>query len=170
MCMKPMHTPATITTLVLLLWNSITVSDGGDSKSFPSLERKCMYLILLLSLSCRVMTISQGCLHIWVPLCAFYHSVSSLSVSSVTSTGINSSHGGHTLRYWWPPQVHPRREQRLHFPPSHVTYTDMRLSALWCFSTVTYLSKNLVIPFSTPTCSCRQQTWGNKELGSDTFS
>lgn len=43
-------------------------------------------------------------------------------------------------------------------------------SALWCCSAATYLSKNLVILFSASTCSCRQQTWGNKEFVSDTLS
>lgn len=46
-----------------------------------------------------------------------YSTVQALSVSGVTSTGINSSHSEHTQRHWWPPQVHPRREHRLHFPP-----------------------------------------------------
>lgn len=46
-----------------------------------------------------------------------YSTVQALSVSGVTSTSINSSHSEHTQRHWWPPQVHPRREHRLHFPP-----------------------------------------------------
>lgn len=72
MFMKPMHTPASISTLVLLLSNGTTISDYGDFKSFPSVEQKCLYLILLLSLSSNVMTLSRGCLHIWVPLCVFH--------------------------------------------------------------------------------------------------
>lgn len=58
-----------------------------------------------------------------------YSTIQTLGVSSVTSTGINSSHSEHIQRHWWPPQMHPRREHRLHFPPPRVTYTDKEASA-----------------------------------------
>lgn len=71
--MKSMHTPASITTLVLLLSDATTISDDGDSKSCPNLDQKCLYLTLLLCLSCSVRTLLGGCLHVWVPLCVFPH-------------------------------------------------------------------------------------------------
>jgi len=58
---------------MLLLLNGTTTSDEEDFKSFPKLEQKYQYLILLLSLSSNVITLLEGCLHICVALSVFHH-------------------------------------------------------------------------------------------------
>lgn len=108
-------------------------------------------------------TFTAGCLHIWAPLCV--STIQALSVSRLISTDINRSHSD----FGDLPRCTPGGNTDCTFPlPVSLTQTGGFCAR--CCSVVTYLSKNPVIPFSPAACSCRQQTWRNEELVSDTFS